>query len=118
MNAPSNPADELPFEIGVLSVSEMIKNEDDFLLIDVRTKEEVAIANIEGTTLVTLNELPSRLQDLDSHRDRRIVIHCHHGGRSLTAAEFLRENGFPKAQSMAGGIEAWSVQVDPSIPRY
>jgi rhodanese-related sulfurtransferase len=55
---------------------------------------------------------------LAAHRDRRIVVHCHHGGRSLRVANWLRGQGFEQAQSMAGGIDAWSTEIDPAVPRY
>jgi rhodanese-related sulfurtransferase len=65
-----------------------------------------------------MRTLPERLADLEPHRGSRIVVHCHHGVRSLRVARFLRERGFAQAQSMAGGIEAWSLEIDPATPRY
>ena len=62
--------------------------------------------------------LADRIADLEPHRQREIIIHCHHGGRSLRVANWLRRNGFEGARSMAGGIDQWSLQIDPSIPRY
>ena len=68
--------------------------------------------------LIPMRTIPERLADLEPHRSGRIVVHCHHGVRSLRVARFLRERGFAIAQSMAGGIEAWAVEIDPAMPRY
>jgi adenylyltransferase/sulfurtransferase len=65
-----------------------------------------------------MSELAARLDELESLRDSDLVIHCHHGGRSLRVTHWLREQGFAKAQSMAGGIDRWSRVIDPSVPRY
>jgi len=65
-----------------------------------------------------MSEIQNRLAELETHRDDDIVIHCHHGGRSLRVANWLRQQGFSKAQSMAGGIDQWAVEIDPSLPRY
>ena len=65
-----------------------------------------------------MNEVEARLSELEAWKDKPLVVHCHHGMRSMRVANFLRANGFPQAQSMAGGIEAWSVEIDDSVPRY
>lgn len=88
------------------------------LLLDCRTAEEHAIARIEGSVLIPMQEIAERLAELDPWRDKPIIVHCHHGVRSLRVTHFLREKGFSQAQSMKGGIDAWSVEVDPSVPRY
>lgn len=88
------------------------------LLLDCRQPDEHATASIAGATLIPMSELPQRLAELDAHRDGRVIVHCHHGGRSLRVANWLREQGFPHAQSMAGGIDEWSREIDPSVPRY
>jgi rhodanese-related sulfurtransferase len=88
------------------------------LLIDCRTAEEHAIARINGSVLIPMQEIAERLAELEPWRDKPIIVHCHHGVRSLRVTHWLREKGFPLAQSMTGGIEAWSLEVDPSVPRY
>jgi rhodanese-related sulfurtransferase len=88
------------------------------LLLDCRTAEEYAIAKIEGSVLIPMQEIGERLAELEPWRDKPIIVHCHHGVRSLRVTHFLREKGFSQAQSMKGGIDAWSVEVDPSVPRY
>jgi rhodanese-related sulfurtransferase len=67
---------------------------------------------------VPLGSLGSRLDELAPWRDRRIVVTCHLGGRSLRAAQALQRAGFLRVENLAGGIEAWSLTVDPSVPRY
>ena len=69
-----------------------------------------------GARLIPLNRLPERLAELDSSRE--IVLHCHHGQRSMRALEMLRRSGFRKLKNLRGGIDAWSTEVDPTVPRY
>ena len=85
-------------------------------LIDVRTNEEYATAHIEGAMLVNQEEKLEEILKLP--KDTPLVVHCHHGVRSLSAAGFLMERGFTNVFSMKGGIEAWSQDVDPSVPHY
>ena len=100
--------------------AEQLKDEwhrnPELLVIDVRDPHEHAIAHIDGARLIPLSELPDRLGELDGHRE--IVTHCHHGARSLKALEILKAAGFPKVRSLRGGIDAWAVNVDRSLPRY
>jgi adenylyltransferase/sulfurtransferase len=91
---------------------------EDLLLLDVREPFEAELAAIEGARLIPLGELSDRLADLDAYRDRPIVVHCHHGGRSRTACELLASAGFRAVQNLATGIDGWSLQVDPSVARY
>lgn len=89
------------------------------MLIDVREPEEFAITRIEGATLIPMRDIPASLQQLEAKADdARLIVFCHHGIRSLNVAHWLRERGVAACQSMAGGIDAWSVRVDPSVPRY
>jgi rhodanese-related sulfurtransferase len=108
----------LPVEIDVASVAAMQKGSNDFLLLDCRQVGEYETARIVGSLLIPMGEIGDRLEELEPHRDRLIVVHCHHGVRSLRVAHALRQNGFPQVQSMAGGIDAWSLQIDDSVPRY
>ena len=85
-------------------------------LLDVRTPEEYAIARIEGAIRVDQALAQEILQSWA--KDTHIVTICHHGVRSLNAASFLRASGFENTQSMTGGIEEWSIAVDPKVPRY
>lgn len=86
------------------------------LVVDVREPHEFEIVHLEESCLIPLRELPARLAELDAHRE--IVVLCHHGARSLQAVELLRGAGFSGARSLAGGIDAWAVEVDPEMARY
>jgi len=86
------------------------------VLVDVRTPPEYQIARIDGSVLVPLNELQQRLDELDPEVD--LVVHCHHGPRSSQAVTFLRGNGFTRARNLTGGINAWSLEIAPDVPRY
>ena len=91
---------------------------EELLLLDVREPSEHARARIEGAKLVPLAQLEARLDEFDGWRSRRVVVHCHHGGRSARACALLREHGFERVENLAGGIDAWSLTVDPGVPRY
>jgi len=86
------------------------------VLLDVRSPEERAICSIEGSLLIPVQQLPQRLSELDPART--IVVHCHHGPRSTRAVHLLRDSGFAEAWNLKGGIDAWSQEIDPSVPRY
>ena len=109
---------DLPIEIDVATVSGMLTAGEDFLLLDVREPSEFAVAKIEGSQLIPMGELGERLDEIESYRDRRIVVHCHHGGRSLRVTQALRTQGFTQCQNMSGGIDVWSQEIDESVPRY
>ncbi|MCD0460749.1 rhodanese-like domain-containing protein [Roseiconus lacunae] len=111
-------SEELPIEIDVQSVKALRQANEDFLLLDVRQPEEYATAKIEGSTLIPMGEILDRIEELEPHRDSRIVVHCHHGGRSMQVTQALRGRGFGQTQNMAGGIDAWSLEVDAEVPRY
>lgn len=108
----------LPLEIDCQTVRGLLDQSADLLLLDCREPDEYQTARIEGALLVPLSEPAERCAELEPHRSRRIVVHCHHGGRSLRVAAWLRQQGFEQAQSMAGGIDLWSQVIDPSVPRY
>ncbi len=87
-------------------------------LVDVRESSEVEAARIEGAIWIPLADLEARMGELEAVRDRAIIVHCHHGGRSTKAVRLLLEHGFTTAENLDGGIEAWSLTVDSSVPRY
>lgn len=86
------------------------------LLLDVREPAEFDICRIEGSQLIPMGTVPSRLPELDPDAD--IVVICHHGARSAQVTMFLERQGFARVVNLAGGIAAWAAQVDPSMPRY
>jgi adenylyltransferase/sulfurtransferase len=87
-------------------------------LLDVREPDEHSRAHIAGARLIPLDELAGRVGELEEWRGQEVVVHCHHGGRSEKACRVLRDAGFGQVSSLDGGIEAWSVTVDPEVPRY
>ena len=89
---------------------------DKLVLVDVREQWEYALAKLEGSVLIPLATLPQALNNLD--RQSEIIAYCHHGMRSADATGFLLQQGFSNVKNLIGGIDAWSVQVDPSVPRY
>src|SRR5690606_17411775 len=109
---------DYPLEIQPTEVNALLQQGEDFLLLDVRQPNEFETAAIQGAMLIPLGELGSRLSELEPYRDRRIIVHCHHGVRSMRAVMGLRQNGFSGAQSLAGGIDLWSQQIDPDVPQY
>lgn len=91
-------------------------NDGDAVLLDVREPDELALASVEGAMHIPMREIPGRLATID--RDRPVVVMCHSGVRSRRVAEFLLANGFETVYNLAGGIDAWSRELDPSVPRY
>ncbi len=87
-------------------------------LIDCREQEELAICQIEGNEWVPLGIFPESLSKLTADTGRGVVVYCHHGMRSLRAANFLRSHGVEMAFSMSGGIEDWARLIDPEMARY
>ena len=87
-----------------------------FQLIDVRELFEYEIARIDGSTLIPLGEIVERTDELQ--REQTIVVHCHSGGRSAEAVRLLQQRGFTNVYNLKGGIDAWSDEVDPSVPKY
>lgn len=85
-------------------------------VLDVREDWELATCALPGAFHIPLGALPQRAGELP--RDGRLVVMCHHGGRSRRAMEWLRQNGFPQALNLAGGINAWAERVDPEMPTY
>jgi adenylyltransferase/sulfurtransferase len=90
----------------------------DLLLLDVREPFEAELARIPDARLLPLGQLEARLAELEPWRTREVVVHCRTGGRSRRACELLRSKGFERVSNLAGGIEAWALQVDPSMKRY
>jgi rhodanese-related sulfurtransferase len=109
---------DTPMEIDCRATKALLDANEDFLFLDCREPDEYETVCIPGTLLLPMSELPARVVEIADHKDRAIIVHCHHGSRSLRVANWLRNQGFSRAQSMAGGIDQWSLEIDPSLPRY
>lgn len=108
----------LPLEIACVEVKRLLDGGDDVLLLDCREQDEYELARIAAATLLPMSQLGQRMGELSRHQSRRIVVHCHHGGRSLRVAQWLRSQGFSQAQSMSGGIDQWAIEIEPGMARY
>jgi rhodanese-related sulfurtransferase len=107
-----------PLETDVRSVQEMLNRGEDLLLLDCREADEHATAHIAAARLIPMSEIQDRIGELEHYRQKHIVVHCHRGGRSMRVTKWLRDQGFANVQNMAGGIDQWSLEIDPSVPRY
>ena len=107
---------EQNMQIAPVEVAERLKAGEKLPLIDVRSREEWDAVHIEGSTFFTQELMQEMISE--SAKDREFVFICHHGVRSLDAASFFAGHGFDHVRSMTGGIDAWSVEVDPELPRY
>lgn len=110
------PMSAAPLEITVEEASRLLAGPNPPVLIDVREPDEFAVCRIEGARLVPMNTVAARLAEIP--QDRPVLVQCHHGGRSMKVTQFLRAKGFAQVSNLQGGIEAWSLRVDPKVPRY
>ncbi|MCL5268718.1 MAG: rhodanese-like domain-containing protein [Bacteroidetes bacterium] len=102
-------------EISVIELKERLDSGEEIFILDVRQPDEYRYCNIGGL-LIPLGELPRQLGDLD--RDREIVVVCHSGARSARATQYLQRAGFLNVKNLAGGIDRWAEEIDPTLPRY
>lgn len=109
---------DLPLDISITDTQQLIESESDVLLLDCRNQDEYDFVHLNDAKLIPMDEITTRCDELSKEGTKQIVVYCHMGVRSQMVARWLRENGFPTAQSMAGGIDAWSVAIDPSLRRY
>jgi adenylyltransferase/sulfurtransferase len=110
MTPPSLP------EIDVHQLKDRLAQGTPFVLLDVREPAEIEVACLPGSVKIPLGELPARLGELDPSGE--VIIHCKAGGRSAKALQLLLDSGFTKACHVQGGINAWSKEIDPSVPLY
>lgn len=109
----------LPYEIKPADVKKRLGQGEKILLIDVREQNEHQICRINGAPLIPMRTVPERIQEIESLADEALlVVFCHHGVRSLNTVSWLRKQGVENCVSMAGGIDAWSAEIDPTVPRY
>jgi rhodanese-related sulfurtransferase len=106
----------LDYEISAAEAAALL-SENKARLLDVREPWEFATTHVEGSVPMPMNDVPARAaRELDP--GERLLVLCHHGVRSMNVTVWLRRQGFAQAQSLRGGIDAWSLEVDPSLPRY
>jgi rhodanese-related sulfurtransferase len=108
----------LPLEIDCRAVKAKLDAGEEFAFIDCREADEHALVRIDEATLIPMSQFAQRASELDALRDKPLVVHCHHGGRSMRVVQWLRQQGFSQAQSMAGGIDQWAVEIEPGMARY
>ncbi len=106
----------MSYTITVRELKNRLDKGDQVFLLDVREPHEFSMAKIEGSTLIPLGTLPNSLNQLDPADE--IVALCHKGMRSADAVGFLLQQGFSNVKNLIGGIDAWSVEIDHSVPRY
>ncbi|MFD6393150.1 rhodanese-like domain-containing protein [Nocardia sp. NPDC060259] len=104
------------FDIDVTDLKAMLDSSEPVTILDVRSPMEFDIAHLEGSLLIPMQELPTRLAELP--KEKLIIVLCHHGGRSARAVAFLRSQSFDNTRNLAGGIDAWSAEIDPALPQY
>ncbi|HWX53761.1 MAG TPA: molybdopterin-synthase adenylyltransferase MoeB [Verrucomicrobiae bacterium] len=104
-------------EISVEELKQRLDAKEDLFILDVREPHEYKICHLNGH-LIPLNDLPKRVHELDSNKDKEMVVHCRSGGRSAKAVAFLQQAGFTKARNLVGGVLAWSDRIDPKMPKY
>lgn len=107
---------DTPLEISAEEASRLLAGPNPPVLLDVREPDEYAVCRIEGSRLVPMSTVPARLAEIPA--DAWVLVQCHHGGRSMKVTQFLRSKGFARVTNLQGGIEAWSLKVDPKVPRY
>lgn len=112
---PASPGDALEMEPALVARL-MASGESGIVLLDVREDKEVRFCRLSGSVWIPLALLPLRFRELDARST--VIVYCHTGSRSHLAAQWLRDHGFMRAYSLAGGIDRWSAEIDPSIPRY
>jgi adenylyltransferase/sulfurtransferase len=105
-------------EITVEQLAARLAADEPVVLLDVRLPEENALAALPASVLIPLHELPARAREIDVPAGARLVVYCHHGVRSRSAAALLERLGFDDVVSLAGGIDAWSLRIDSKVPRY
>ncbi len=104
----------VPQEIDVTTAATM--RQQGAHLLDVREPAELAACQLPGCLHIPMREIPGRISEIPA--DAPVLVLCHHGGRSARVTQFLRANGFDQATNIAGGIDAWALQINPALPRY
>ncbi len=108
----------MPLQISPSTLKDWLDQGTPVYLVDVRQPWENEFAALANSVLFPLGELNDILEDVKPPTGAKVVVYCHHGIRSLSGASILENAGFSPAYSLAGGIDAWSTDIDPSVPRY
>ena len=106
----------MDWELTAAELKQKLDAKSSLVLLDVREPFERATAAIDPSLHIPMGDIPSRVQELDP--DQHIVVYCHHGVRSLNVTSWLRQQGFENVQSLRGGIDRWSKEIDPKVPLY
>jgi rhodanese-related sulfurtransferase len=106
-----------PLEVSPLTVKQRLDSGEKLRLVDVRETFEHRQARIEGSELIPMRTVAQSLDSLEAE-EAPLIVFCHHGMRSLQVVSWLREQGIESCASMAGGIDRWSLEIDPTVPRY
>lgn len=106
----------MDWEISAADLKQKFDAGEKLTVLDVREPWERQTASIEPSSHIVMGDVPARVQELDP--DQHIVVYCHHGVRSMNVAVWLRQQGFEYVQSLRGGIDRWSREIDPKVPLY
>ena len=101
--------------INTQELNDLFSKKSDFTLLDVRENEEIAIAKIQSSTHIPMGQIVDRIDEID--KNKPVIVMCHSGGRSARVCVYLAENGYDST-NLAGGINSWSINIDPSVPQY
>jgi rhodanese-related sulfurtransferase len=112
------PSSAVPIEISCQETAALRAAGGSVVMVDCRESDEAAICSIADARLLPMSEFADRVAELAGREQDRIVVYCHKGGRSYRVANWLRQQGFAQAQSMAGGIDQWAVEIEPGMARY
>jgi rhodanese-related sulfurtransferase len=112
------PADPLEREISPTQVQSWLANQRPFVWLDCREQPEYDWVHLPDSLFLPMSELVSRVEELQPYRKATLVVYCHHGVRSLQVAIWLQHQGFTDVRSLSGGIDRWTTEVDPTLPRY
>lgn len=113
------PASSLPMETDCQATKARLdRGGADFVLLDCREQDEYDLVHIAGSMLIPMSQLMARAGELEPYKQAEVIVHCHHGGRSLQVTQWLRQQGYAKVQSMKGGIDRWATEIEPGMARY
>jgi len=105
-------------QISPIELAQRLQSSEPVHLLDVREAEEHQFVALRNSTLIPLGQLAQHIEEIEKWRDEEIVVYCHHGIRSLSAIRQLKDLGFTNLRNLAGGIDRWTTEVEPTLPRY